>query len=346
MSVEELTPIQQYLNYAWNEQLFLLIGLATFLGLGKGGVPGLSAITTAATVATSPQHIPGGLGLAVALQVPILTMIDIAAACLHSRNVDFRAVIVLLPLSFVGMCVGQWLSGHLTEANSRLLIGVLLLTILCIQLGNDAIVKRLEKRTSTASGHEERHSDKDLNVHDMEAGPYPGRVPRSTLLTQRKISHTRSAAQETAEESSMIQVSSTKKRPRLRRSWIRQTNWTWACVVGLIGGAATMLTNAMGPILNIYLLNVAQLSPSAYVATRAMFFCIVNAGKIPIGFLAGTLSLTMMPLVGLLGAISVFGVIGAKPILLRIDADKFVKLELAVVAFSGLQLCWMGFFGD
>ena len=106
-----------------------------------------------------------------------------------------------------------------------------------------------------------------------------------------------------------------------------------------------MLTNAMGPILNIYLLNVVQLSPSAYVATRALFFCVINAGKIPIGFMAGTLALPMMPLVSLLGAISVCGVMGAKPILLRIDADKFVKLELAVVAFSGLQLCWMGLFG-
>jgi uncharacterized membrane protein YfcA len=347
MSEEDLASIQQYLNYAWDEQLFLLIGVAAFLGLGKGGVPGLSAIATAATVATSPQHIPGGLGLAVALQVPILTLMDIAAACLHAKNVDVQVVLVLLPLSFVGMCIGQWLTGHLNEPNSRLLIGVLLLTILCVQLGNDTIVRRLAKRTSTAGDHVERQTDKDAQIHDMEAGPaYPGHIPRATILTQRKVSHNRSASQETAEaSSSILSSSSTMKRRRLRRSWIRQTNWTWACVVGLIGGAATMLTNAMGPILNIYLLNVVQLSPSAYVATRALFFCVINAGKIPIGFMAGTLALPMMPLVSLLGAISVCGVMGAKPILLRIDADKFVKLELAVVAFSGLQLCWMGLFG-
>ena len=50
-----------------------------------------------------------------------------------------------------------------------------------------------------------------------------------------------------------------------------------------------MLTNAMGPILNVYLLSVVQLSPTAYIGTRAMFFCFLNVGKIPMRFAAGTL---------------------------------------------------------
>ena len=107
-----------------------------------------------------------------------------------------------------------------------------------------------------------------------------------------------------------------------------------------------MLTNAMGPILNVYLLSVVQLSPTAYIGTRAMFFCFLNCGKLPMRFLAGTLGWRMLPLAGFLGMVSVLGVIVAKPIMLSMSKDKFVKLELAVVAFSGARLCWMGLQGN
>ena len=105
-----------------------------------------------------------------------------------------------------------------------------------------------------------------------------------------------------------------------------------------------MLTNAMGPILNVYLLSVVQLSPTAYIGTRAMFFCFLNMGKIPMRFMAGTLGWSMLPLAGTLGIVSVIGVVGAKPIMLSMKEENFVKLELAVVAFSGLRLCYMGLF--
>ena len=106
-----------------------------------------------------------------------------------------------------------------------------------------------------------------------------------------------------------------------------------------------MLTNAMGPILNVYLLSVVQLSPTAYIGTRAMFFCFLNCGKLPMRFLNGTLGWSMIPLAAFLGSVSVIGVMGAKPIMLSMSESKFVKLELAVVAFSGLRLCWMGLLG-
>ena len=99
-----------------------------------------------------------------------------------------------------------------------------------------------------------------------------------------------------------------------------------------------MLTNAMGPILNVYLLSVVQLSPTAYIGTRAAFFCFLNCGKLPMRFLNGTLGWTMIPLAGLLGLISVIGVMGAKPIMLSMSEANFVRLELAVVAFSGIRL--------
>ena len=115
-----------------------------------------------------------------------------------------------------------------------------------------------------------------------------------------------------------------------------------AASIGIIGGAATMLTNSMGPILNVYLLSVAELSPSSYVGTRAMFFCFLNLGKLPIRVMGGTLGMQMVPLATGLGLVAVVGVFLAKPIMLGMNEKTFVKLELGVVAFAGLRLCYMG----
>ena len=103
-----------------------------------------------------------------------------------------------------------------------------------------------------------------------------------------------------------------------------------------------MLTNSMGPILNIYLLSVEQLSPQSYVGTRAMFFCFLNMGKLPMRIWGGTLGLPMVPLAVGLGLVSVLGVFLAKPIMMGMNEKTFVKLELGVVAFAGLRLCYMG----
>ena len=48
----------------------------------------------------------------------------------------------------------------------------------------------------------------------------------------------------------------------------------------LTGDALFLVT--VGPLLNVYLLSVAKLSPQSYIGTRAMFFCFLNVGKLPL----------------------------------------------------------------
>jgi uncharacterized membrane protein YfcA len=119
----------------------------------------------------------------------------------------------------------------------------------------------------------------------------------------------------------------------------------WATTVGIIGGCATMLTNSMGPILNVYLLSVAELSPQSYVGTRAMFFCFLNMGKLPMRVMGGTIGAPMLPLIGSCGLVSILGVLLAKPIMLGMSEKTFVRLELGVVAFAGFRMCYLGIKG-
>jgi uncharacterized membrane protein YfcA len=275
-------------------QLLLLVFVSVIMGLGKGGVPGFATIATALVVATAPETVSGGLGYSVSLMVPILTMIDIYAAWLHRKRLDWPTIWQILPLSFVGMWIGQRLDHYMTDRSARVLVGAILLSVLVLRMKSnilDALNSVVPK----------------LFANRMKKKKMPLTLP----LT-----------------SSSSTTSTSNKSPTI----------LWACTVGLFGGAATMLTNSMGPILNVYLLSVRQLSPESYIGTRAMFFCFLNLGKLPMRFAAGTLGWSMIPLATCLGMVAVVGVYCAKPIMLSMSEETFVQLEMLVVVLCGFKL--------
>ena len=53
--------MDDYVEAAISHQLHTLAFIALLLGLGKGGVPGLATVATAASVLTAPTHLVGGL---------------------------------------------------------------------------------------------------------------------------------------------------------------------------------------------------------------------------------------------------------------------------------------------
>lgn len=337
--------IVQAVSLPPNGQMHILLGIAFLLGLGKGGVPGLATVATAATVLTAPTDISGGLGYAVALQVPILTMIDVYAAYLHSTALDWPTVWLLLPTSFVGMGIGQVVDRHMTDTGARLLVGCILLGILALRTWKDVASALFP---SWALQHkltgESRERKIELGKHSYDETDTTGTSSTSTDAKEKEAFLDNEEGMETVdiEHGGSKQSTAIRIRRKQAPSTSRASAFGWACIVGLIGGAATMLTNSMGPILNVYLLSVRQLSPQAYVGTRATFFCFINLGKLPMRFVGGTLGWLMMPVAAGLGLVSVVGVFLAKPIMMGMKESLFVKLELAVVAFAGLRLCYMG----
>lgn len=65
-----------------------------------------------------------------------------------------------------------------------------------------------------------------------------------------------------------------KKRERI------PNNWWFAVILGLLGGFATMIGNAAGPVFAVYLLAM-RLPKKTFIGTGAMFFFIVNLFKVP-----------------------------------------------------------------
>lgn len=61
---------------------------------------------------------------------------------------------------------------------------------------------------------------------------------------------------------------------------IPQSRW-FAGVMGLLGGFSTMIGNAAGPVMALYLLSM-RLPKNIYIGTGAWFFFIVNLSKVPL----------------------------------------------------------------
>lgn len=57
--------------------------------------------------------------------------------------------------------------------------------------------------------------------------------------------------------------------------------WWFACLPGIAGGFATMMGNAAGPIMSIYLLAM-HLPKFNFIGTAAWFFFVVNVFKVPL----------------------------------------------------------------
>ncbi len=58
------------------------------------------------------------------------------------------------------------------------------------------------------------------------------------------------------------------------------TAWWFAALLGLLAGATTMLANAAGPVMLVYLLAM-RLPKEEFIGTGAWFFGLVNAVKVP-----------------------------------------------------------------
>ncbi|MCC5929876.1 MAG: sulfite exporter TauE/SafE family protein [Cyclobacteriaceae bacterium] len=107
-----------------------------------------------------------------------------------------------------------------------------------------------------------------------------------------------------------------------RRSKVTQTipnNWWFSSLMGFLGGFSTMIGNASGPIMAIYLLSM-RLPKNSFIGTGAWFFMIINLFKIPfhiwvwetINMETFSLNLLMFPII-MLGAFIGFWIVKKIP---------------------------------
>jgi len=106
---------------------------------------------------------------------------------------------------------------------------------------------------------------------------------------------------------------------------------------GLVGGVATMLANAAGPIAQFYLLSM-KLPKYAFIGTSAWLFLIVNICKVPLMWELGILDLEVFGVCMWLFIPAVLGAAVAPLLVRRIRQDIFEYLIWFFIVLAGLRM--------
>ncbi|WP_353940947.1 sulfite exporter TauE/SafE family protein [Streptomyces sp. HUAS MG91] len=106
---------------------------------------------------------------------------------------------------------------------------------------------------------------------------------------------------------------------------------------GVLGGFTTMVANAGGPVMSMYLLS-AGFKKLGFLGTSAWFFLIVNSAKVPFSVGLGLIDGRSLLLDAALVAFVVPGALIGKVAVNRINQRLFEQLVIAATVLGGLQL--------
>lgn len=109
--------------------------------------------------------------------------------------------------------------------------------------------------------------------------------------------------------------------------------WWFAALFGLLGGVATMLSNAAGAILTVYLIAM-RLPRDAFIGTSAWYFLIVNCLKVPFSVSLGLITGPSLALDAVLAGGVVAGSVAGMLLARRIPQKAFA-VAVQVLAFAG-----------
>ncbi len=115
----------------------------------------------------------------------------------------------------------------------------------------------------------------------------------------------------------------------------------FAWTMGLIAGVTTMLANAAGPVMGVYLLAVA-LPKDAFVGTAAWFFLLINAIKVPFSVQLGLIQTPSLTFNLLLVPAIVGGLFLGKNVMARLPQKWFDSLVLVFALFAAAKLLTSG----
>ena len=108
-------------------------------------------------------------------------------------------------------------------------------------------------------------------------------------------------------------------------------------VIGLLCGFTTMVANAAGPIMILYMLAVG-LPKMELMGTAAWYFFLINVSKLPLSWHLGLITPASLLLDLWLAPVVVLGALAGRVILRRINQKWFTTIALVCTLLAGLRL--------
>ncbi len=113
--------------------------------------------------------------------------------------------------------------------------------------------------------------------------------------------------------------------------------WWLAALPGVLAGFTTMVANAAGPVMSIYLLAVG-LPKLVFIGTGAWFFMLVNSFKVPFSVNLGLITAGSLRMDAVLLMPMIPGALLGPVILRRINQGWFEAMVLALTVLASLRL--------
>ena len=231
---------------------------ALMVGISKAGITGLGLLSIAlfAHVFPSSKQASG-------LILPLLIFGDFVAVLSYRTHTQWRYIWKLMPWTAVGVVLGYFALGHISDRTTRNMIGVIIVS-LCV-LG----------------------------------------FWRRYLVVQSQKSE----------------------------AW----HWALAAALGIAAGFITLVANAAGPLMAIYLVAM-RLPKLQFVGTVAVFFMVLNLFKVPFMVDLGLITVQSLKFNLMLAPAVFLGALAGRWILIRINQRLFEDLVLALSAIAGILL--------
>ena len=114
-------------------------------------------------------------------------------------------------------------------------------------------------------------------------------------------------------------------------------HWALAAALGIAAGFITLVANAAGPLMAIYLVAM-RLPKMQFVGTVAVFFMVLNLFKVPFMVDLGLITVQSFKFNLILAPAVFLGALAGRWILIRINQRLFEDLVLALSAIAGILL--------
>ncbi|MFE1772963.1 TSUP family transporter [Streptomyces sp. NPDC059008] len=275
-----------------------LVVAALLVGVSKTAVSGVGALSVALFAAVLPARESTGVLL------PLLLVGDVLAVRAYREHTDWPALLRLLPSVAAGVLLGAVFVAGTGDDVVRRTIGALLLTI---------VLHHLWRRRRSRRGRGPGASAAAV----LSGGPGAA-VEADTG---------RAAARGTGAGAGGGGYTRTLLRGEHARTLF----------FGLVAGFATMVANAGGPAMSLYLLS-SGFTMLGFLGTGAWFFLLVNLFKLPFSIGLGLLTPDGLALDAVLVCAVPVGALLGRALVRRIDQALFDRLVLVCTAASSLNL--------
>lgn len=226
-------------------QVCALYFCALLIGMAKTGIQGVVMMSVPL------MAVAFGAKESTGVILPMLCMADVIAVVYYKRDVDLKCVMRLLPSAVAGLFVAVAVDSFIPERQFKHLMAF------CIFIGLATMVlpeiRKFWRKRKACFGCRGRGNGSAAGGGSVAA------VPREAVRESESVGK--------------------EARPAFMDKW-----W-YSVFFGVMGGFTTMIGNAAGGVMSVYLLSM-RFDKLAFVGTNAWFFLIINYSKLPLQIFA------------------------------------------------------------